>query len=125
MKSLAFRPLSVVAGLGLSGSEMVSTINLVTRYVRGAAQGALEAASAAQQTGVTDDQWWAAREPIFDTYFDPSRYPTLISVHQSGAFDPPVGSGDEYNLHHALNDFQFGLQRVLDGIEAFIARRAG
>lgn len=116
--------LAAVADTGLSGGEMISAVNLVARYVRGAAQGALEAAAAAQQTGVTDDQWWAAREAIFANYFDPARYPTLISVAQTGAFDPPAGDhGADYNLQHALRDFEFGLQRVLDGIEAFIARR--
>jgi AcrR family transcriptional regulator len=112
-----------VAGIGLAGREMIAVVSLVARYVRGAAQGALEAALAARHTGVTDDQWWAAREPIFDQYFDPDRYPTLVSVHQSGAFDPREGDAD-YTLQQALDDFEFGLQRVLDGVEAFIRRRA-
>lgn len=115
--------LHAVAGIGLSGREMIAVVNLVAGYVRGAAQGALEAALAAQRTGVTDEQWWAAREPIFDQYFDPNRYPTLVSVHLSGAFDQPEGGAD-YNLQRALDDFEFGLQRVLDGVEAFVQRRS-
>jgi AcrR family transcriptional regulator len=111
--------LDAVSGVGLSGKEMVLVVSLVTGYVRGAAQGAVEAAHAAQHTGVTDEQWWAAREPIFDKYFDRSRYPTLTGLEQEGAFRPSEGDLD-YNLQNALDSFEFGLQRVLDGIEAFI-----
>lgn len=112
-----------VAGIGLTGREMVAAVSLVTGYVRGAAQGALEAALAAQRTGLTDDQWWAVRDPLMDQYFDPARYPTLVAIERSGAFDQVEG-GAEYNLQRALDDFEFGLQRVLDGIEAFVQRRS-
>jgi AcrR family transcriptional regulator len=111
--------LHAVSGVGLSGREMILVVSLLTGYVRGAAQGAMEAAHAAQHTGVTDEQWWAAREPIFDQYYDRSRYPTLTSLEQDGAFRPLEGDLD-YNLQNALDSFEFGLQRVLDGIESFI-----
>jgi AcrR family transcriptional regulator len=117
--------LGAVAGTGLGGREMVLVVSLVTGYVRGAAQGAVEAARAEQGTGVSDEQWWAARERIFDTYYDASRYPTLTSVAASGAFEP-LGDASEYNLSQAVDAFEFGLQRVLDGVEAFVgARPAG
>jgi len=115
--------LQAVSGTGLTGREMVLVVSLVTGYVRGAAQGAVEAAHAGQRTGVTDDEWWAAREPILDEYFDASRYPTVTEVQLSGGFDPPENSA-EYNLQHALDTFEFGLQRVLDGVDAFIRERA-
>ncbi len=115
--------MSIVAGIGLTGREMVSVINLVTGYVRSAAQGALEARLAAQRTGITDEQWWAVRGPLLEKYFDPERYPTLVSAQLDGAFDAP-GADADYNLERALEDFEFGLQRVLDGVEAFIQRRA-
>ncbi len=79
-----------MAGIGLSGREMVGVVNLVVGYVRGAAQGALEAAIAAQRTGISNEEWWAAREPLFDKYFDPARYPTLVELDRAGAFDAPV-----------------------------------
>jgi len=113
--------LTAVAGIGLTGREMVAAVSLVSGYVRGAAQGVLEAALAGRQTGVNDDQWWAAREAIFDRYFDPALYPTMVAVEQDGGFAPPADS-DEYHLQRALDDFAFGLQRVLDGIEAFVRR---
>jgi AcrR family transcriptional regulator len=115
--------LHAVSAIGLDASEMILVVSLIGGYVRGAAQGAVDAAHAAQRTGLTDDQWWAEREPILDKYFDPDRYPTATSVQQSGGFDP-TGGGLDYLLQHAVDSFEFGLQRVLDGIEAFIEERS-
>jgi AcrR family transcriptional regulator len=115
--------LDAVAGIGLDGREMIQVVALVGEYVRGAAQRAVEAAQAAQRTGVTDDQWWEDREPILDQYFDAGRYPTLVRLEQEGAFEQPEG-GLDYNVQNAVDSFEFGLPRVLDGIEAFIRRRS-
>jgi AcrR family transcriptional regulator len=115
--------MAAVAGIGLSGVEMALVVSLVTEYVRGAAQSAVAAAQAERATGVSDEQWWAAREPLFDRYFDPERFPVLTEVARSGAFEQPPGSTD-YNLQRALDSFEFGLPRVLDGIEAFIDGRS-
>ena len=82
-----------------------------------------EAALATQHTGESDDTWWAAREPLFDRYFDPQRFPTLVSLNRAGAFEPAPGGDTEYLLQQALDDFAFGLQRVLDGVAAFVERR--
>ena len=115
--------LAVVAGIGLSAAEMVLAVSLVAEYTRGAAQSAVGAAQAERRTGISDDQWWAAREPLFDKYFDPSRYPTLTRVAASGAFEQPTGGAD-YTVARARESFEFGLPRVLDGVEAFIEARS-
>jgi AcrR family transcriptional regulator len=115
--------LRAVAGVGLSGAEMVLVVNLVAEYTRGAAAGAVGAALAEQRTGISDEQWWAAREPLFDRYFDPERYPTVTSVAADGAFEQPAGEGG-YTVAWARASFEFGLSRVLDGIEAFIRERS-
>jgi AcrR family transcriptional regulator len=114
--------LSAVAGVGLSGAEMVLVVSLVAEYTRGAAQTAVGAAQAEQRTGISDEQWWAAREPVFDKYFDPSRYPTVTRLAAEGAFEPPAGDA-AYTVAVAQESFEFGLPRVLDGIEAFIDAR--
>jgi AcrR family transcriptional regulator len=104
--------LRAVDGIGLTASEMVATVELVGGFVRGVAQGAIEAAQAERQTGVSDEQWWSERASFWDTYFSASRYPTISSVYAAGAYDAPEDS------------FEFGLQRVLDGLAAFLAARA-
>ena len=114
--------LRVVDGSGLNGAEMILVVSLVADFTRGAAQSAVGAAQAERRTGVSDKQWWAAREPLFDRYFDPARYPTVTRVAASGAFEQPTG-GAEYTVALARKSFEFGLPRVLDGIEAFISAR--
>ena len=54
----------------------------------------------------------------------PRPLPPLTTVAQSGAFEQPT-DGADYNVARAREAFEFGLPRVLDGIEAFIDRRAG
>jgi len=114
--------LRAVAGLGLTGREMVSVVSLVGSYVRGAAQTAIDAAGVAERTGVSDEEWWEARAPVFDEYYDATQYPTLASLDLEGAFDP-VDDGVEYHLQLAVESFEFGLHRVLDGIASYIGRR--
>lgn len=109
--------LRAVDGLGLTDIEMDSVVTLIGGYVHGAARGAIEAAQAEQSTGMTDEQWWFAHAPILAQVMDGSRYPTAARVGTAAgeaygaAFDP-------------IHAFEFGLARVLDGLEVFINRRA-
>lgn len=111
--------LRAVDGIGLDDVEMDAVVTLVNGYVSGAARGAVEAAQARQHTGVSDEQWWYAHAPYLARVFDPRRYPTAARV---GA-----AAGEAHNTaYDPGHSFEFGLQRVLDGIEAFVsARTAG
>jgi AcrR family transcriptional regulator len=114
--------LRVVDGIGLSGTEMVLVVSLVADFTRGAAQTAVGAAQAERRTGISDEEWWKAREPLFDRYFDPARFPTVTRVGAEGAFAQPPGDG-EYTVAWAREGFEFGLRRLLDGIENFVEAR--
>jgi AcrR family transcriptional regulator len=113
--------LAAVVDTSLAPREMVAAVSLATSYVRGAAESAIEPALAETSTGVTNAEWWAAREAVFAKYYDGSRYPTLTAIEQAGGFAPPT-DGD-YLQRRAVEDFEFGLERVLDGIAALIKRR--
>jgi AcrR family transcriptional regulator len=111
------RELAAVDRLGLTEIEMDLLVSLFGDYVYGAARTAVEAAQAEQRTGMTGAQWWETYAPLVQRVFDPERYPTAARVGEA--------AGTEYGApSDPARSFEFGLQRLLDGIEAFIRSRA-
>ena len=108
--------LRAVAGLGLTPSEMAATANLVVGYVDGLARRVADTVEHERRTGVSDEAWWSARESLWEKIgdCDPDlgpAFPTITSVYTEGGFDQPD------------NGFEFGLQRLLDGIQVLVAER--
>jgi AcrR family transcriptional regulator len=114
MTTLYDAELAAVDGLGLTDIDMDLIVSLLDDYVRGVARGAVEAAEAQARTGLPDQQWWEIYGPLLADVLDPARYPTAVRV---GA-----AAGAEYGAaHDPARSFRFGLQRSIDGIEAFIS----
>jgi AcrR family transcriptional regulator len=108
--------LSTLEGIGLSDVEMDSVLTLVLGYVAGAARGSVEAAQAEQQTGVSDEQWWEATGPLLAQVIDAQQFPIASRVGSA--------AGEQYGGPAAPEfAFEFGLERVLDGVEAFVTSR--
>ncbi|KIH99862.1 TetR family transcriptional regulator [Streptomonospora alba] len=99
------RALEIVAGAGLSPAQVVASVNLVGGFVNSTARQAAAAERAERRTGVSDEEWWRDRDSLF-AHLD--RYPALTRLYQEGAFETPV------------DPFEFGLERVLDGVEALV-----
>ncbi|MCC8251646.1 TetR/AcrR family transcriptional regulator [Saccharothrix luteola] len=99
--------LSILVDTGLTPAEVVAAVGLVGRLVDAEASALVEAARAERGTGVSDEEWWGARDTLF-AHFD--RYPTLTRLWETGGYDQP-------------DPFGFGLARVLDGIELLIRQR--
>nr|WP_062342811.1 TetR/AcrR family transcriptional regulator [Herbidospora sakaeratensis] len=108
--------LSALDGIGLTDLEMDNVLTLVAAYVHGAARGVVEAARAAQETGMTDEEWWRAHEPFLAAAGDFSAYPLAARVGSA--------SGEAYNAPaDPAGSFEFGLARLLDGIAVLIEGR--
>lgn len=112
------RALHAVDRVGLSEVEMDTVVELVTNYVHGASRSAIAAADVDDRTGMTDDQWWEAVEPLLGQVWPDGRYPVADRV------GPVVGE-----LHGARippeQSFAFGLERLLDGVAVLIEGRRG
>ncbi|MDB5424850.1 MAG: TetR family transcriptional regulator [Phenylobacterium sp.] len=108
--------LQAIDGLGLDDQEMNLLTGLIGAYVRGVARAALEAREAEQASGISNEEWWATNAELLQGLIDPARYPTTLRVGQSHRATREVGLDPERH-------FEFGLQRVLDGMEVFIASR--
>ncbi|HSJ45946.1 MAG TPA: TetR/AcrR family transcriptional regulator [Euzebyales bacterium] len=123
--------LAVFDGLGLDGVEMTRAVAAVTSFIRGAAQAIHEARTAQQATGLSDDDWWNAHAPLLEEVMDPDwpeRHPTATKLQRAQAFDHADRDTDDpipYLVVVALDAFEYGLARMLDGIAAHIARRGG
>jgi AcrR family transcriptional regulator len=107
--------LAAVDGLGLDELAMDRVVTLINDYVHGAARGAARERRVKEVTGMSDEEWWSRVEPFLET-LDFSPYPVASRVG-------PV-AGEAYGAHDPAGAFEFGLARVLDGLELLIARRA-
>ena len=112
--------LSVAAKLGVPARDVVAIVDALSMFVRGAARDAVEAESAERVTGVSELEWWTERGAILTEKMGGEAYPTLARLEAEGAFEVPDDTPN-YNLRFILDDFEFGLQRLLDGIEAHVA----
>ncbi|MEE6260239.1 TetR/AcrR family transcriptional regulator [Plantactinospora sonchi] len=111
------RELAAVEGLDLTEIEMDLVITLLADYVHGAVRGAIEMTQAERRTGMTDEQWWRSYEPLLEQVFDAERFPVAARVGEV--------TGEEYQAAaDPARSFEFGLQRVLDGIGTLVRARA-
>jgi AcrR family transcriptional regulator len=104
--------LRILDGTGLDGRELIDAIVTTSAFVAGLARSSVEASQAASDTGVSDADWWAAQEPYLAQAMVGEQNPMLGKVADAGGFDGPQE-----------RSFEFGLQRILDGLEALIATR--
>jgi AcrR family transcriptional regulator len=102
------RGLRALSGLRLAPGEKASSVLLLSTYVRGQTQLVLDQRSAvAARAAGTPSMDWAT---VVTRLADPARYPEVAVVVRAGIFeDDPDGFEDE--------EFDFGLQRILDGID--------
>ncbi|CAM5446488.1 TetR family transcriptional regulator [Streptomyces pilosus] len=105
------RVLARIKPMGLSDPELVSAIIMIDGYVVGAARTQLYQEEAERSSGLTDAQFWEAQRPALEKAMTSGRYPVL-----AGLSEDTFGSDFDH--------FEFGLQRILDGLEEFVARRA-
>ena len=101
-----------MADLGLDNNTMVHIYLSLNGYAQGAALHVANEIEAERRTGMTPDEWWETQEPLAERISTSGRFPL--------------------DLKHVIDDvdvrpetwFEFGLQRLLDGVELLIAERA-
>ncbi|KOV88368.1 hypothetical protein ADL03_05565 [Nocardia sp. NRRL S-836] len=98
---------AVVADLGLRPEEIVAVVTTVAQFVDGVGRTMADRVQAERETGVSEEDWWNGRETLWE-HFTPERLPMMTHIWNSGGFERP------------LDEFEFGLARVLDGLAVFI-----
>jgi AcrR family transcriptional regulator len=112
------RELRALEGLGLDDLAMDAALTFVLDFVRSSALAAHHTRQAQRESGMTDEQWWAANAPVLERVLDADAYPTAARVGTAAG----SAHGGAYSAEHA---WKFGLERVLDGLAALIDRERG
>ncbi|WP_128375028.1 TetR/AcrR family transcriptional regulator [Streptomyces cavernae] len=102
--------LALIKPMGLSDPELISAIIMIDGYVVGAARTRLYEQEAERGTGLTDAEFWEAQTPTLEKVLSSGRYPVTASLSED-AFAP------------GFDHFDFGLQRILDGLDVLVAQR--
>ena len=106
--------LAAFDGLGLDDVDRDACLAFVVEFVRAAALAVQDAADA-RAGGRDDAQWWAEAGPVLARVLDPAAYPLASRVGTAAG----AAHGSAADPDHA---YRFGLDRVLDGLAAFVER---
>jgi AcrR family transcriptional regulator len=109
------RGLASLRDSGLEEAEKASVIMLVSGYVRTLATTEADVAAAIRASGAAPDEWMAAYPRMLAKLTDPVRFPALAEFIAAGVFDVHDDPDDE---------FTFGLERILDGLDALARTRS-
>jgi AcrR family transcriptional regulator len=105
--------LSALDGLGLDDVDMDAALTYLLTFVQAWARADAGARAVQDDTAMDDEQWWAANAPLLARVLDERAYPTAVRVGTAAG----TAHRSAYSPGHA---FEFGLQRVLDGLAVLI-----
>ncbi|WP_103502826.1 MULTISPECIES: TetR/AcrR family transcriptional regulator [unclassified Streptomyces] len=104
--------LRLLDGLGLTTRERVGMILTVEHFVAGSARTHVLQQRVAEETGVSDEEFWAAQAPAMET------------AMASGAFPQVAGLDEQAFAIGGLEMMRFGLGPLLDGLAGIVAAAA-
>lgn len=107
------RPLE---GIGLSDIAMDSALNLILSHVETTCRAGRRATHTQDDSHMSDAQWWGIVAPVLDQVIDDD---TLVSSSRVG-----MSVGAKFNSGSADSTYalKFGLDTILDGIQAGLGR---
>ncbi|HLS26509.1 MAG TPA: TetR/AcrR family transcriptional regulator [Beutenbergiaceae bacterium] len=105
------RLMSGLVDMPFSDQEKVMVISMLDGYVTGTARQEILYEQAAEESGLSDGEFWAYQLPLMVQAMESGNYPTMASTAED-AFD---GGWEE--------TFALGLKALLDGLEQEVARR--
>jgi hypothetical protein len=105
--------LSAFDSLGLDDITVDDCLTYLLGFIQACARATSDARDTQRDSAIDDEQWWAANAPLLARVFDENAYPTAARVGTAAG----AAHGSAYNPGHA---YDFGLQRVLDGLGALI-----
>lgn len=116
--------LQAISTTGLSPEDMMDMLSIVHGYVHGSSDTAISLARATAR-GISTEEWAQSVSADLCRAINDPRYPMLSAIltSKSGGISAesplPARGGRPRTMDES---FDFGLERVLDGIELYIAR---
>jgi AcrR family transcriptional regulator len=107
--------LAAMAGTPLAEAEKLSTLLLISGFVRNEATMSADIAAAAQAAAQPPSLTYGA---ILSQLADAEHYPAVHRAIAAGSLDDDDNEPGSFDA-----DFDFGLERILDGIDALIRRK--
>jgi AcrR family transcriptional regulator len=98
--------------LPLSDAEKIQLISAIDAYAAATARLHNNAVAAERRSGMSTEEFWQAQEPVLTKALGSGRYPLIAALGE----DAFAWGGEEL--------FQFGLQRLIDGIGVLAKQRA-
>jgi AcrR family transcriptional regulator len=108
--------LRAMRGMGLDGGERVSVLMLLSTYVRSEVTLQHDLQTAFQTASTSEAEVLSGYGPMLAALTDAGRFPELHRLLDEGVFEHPDDDPDV--------EFVFGMERLLDGLEALVARRS-
>jgi AcrR family transcriptional regulator len=108
--------LSAVEGVGLDDIEMDQTVTLVVGFAANVARSEHAVSVAERESGATDLEWWEANSGPLGEFTAHRDHPLAGRVGQAAGEAYQAGTDPGREL-------AFGLERILDGVEAYVERR--
>jgi AcrR family transcriptional regulator len=105
--------LTAFEGLDLEDVVRDDCLTFLLGFVQQSVRAEVAARAAREESGVDDEQWWAAAGPVLARVLDPSAYPLASRVGTAAG-------ADRGSAHDPAHAYRFGLERVLDGLAAVI-----
>ncbi|CAM5379733.1 TetR/AcrR family transcriptional regulator [Streptomyces atroolivaceus] len=107
-----------VSGIGLDEEEVVHLVIFVTCAVRDLARTSSDLAQGPQQSGVPVEEMAQEYALAMKHLVGEDHFPALSKMVAAGTFEP-----DETQYNDIMPSLEFGLQRLLDGVDGYISAR--
>lgn len=104
--------MGALAGLGLTTSERFQMMVALEGFVQGTALSAVHGESSARSSGISTEARWEQQVPVLQERFASGAFPHLQQTLYEDDDKSPEAT------------FRFGLERLLDGIDLYLAQRA-
>lgn len=101
--------LSAFDGLGLDDVTTDACLTYLLSFVESCARATINARLTQQESAMDDRQWWIANAPLLARHVDERTYPRATRIGAAAG----AAHNSTYDPDQA---YEFGLQRVLDGI---------